>query len=414
MAFGCYDAPYAGLAAQMAAANLNPFHNFYSDVYDFTPAGHTSAGTAEIGASTAAAAAVQAPQPNWWLLPETASVQQLLANPQLPAAVQSMMGLNTAEAQSVAAADVSVAAIGPVSTTCTAPPATASSGSASSSGGADAGCIHSKDSGSAVQGVGSQGAAAGGLRDSSVACQEPLLQAAAAAAVVSPADCMCVVHTLGNRAVCRGPGVVPSSSSCCAGPQDILFVLFPAGQHASALQWVHGNIPGRHSLLHQHQQHQDHTPAVEPQQEEHSPVEPVHDADSGSAQVAADGCGASCDKTDSSGVAAQQADADACEKAVAAVLLHTNAACIPAGVLDQLATAAGWTKQQMKQLVASAGARPSASTRTNGASACVGLEVMCSSSSRIQQLKEAAEVVGALCCTSVAAARLFRDLGMDG
>jgi protein XRP2 len=38
VAFGCYAQGYAGLAAQLAAVKLSPLHNFWSAVFDFSPA----------------------------------------------------------------------------------------------------------------------------------------------------------------------------------------------------------------------------------------------------------------------------------------------------------------------------------------------------------------------------------------
>lgn len=37
LAFACYNLPYSGLASQLAACNLSPFHNFWSHIFDFTP-----------------------------------------------------------------------------------------------------------------------------------------------------------------------------------------------------------------------------------------------------------------------------------------------------------------------------------------------------------------------------------------
>lgn len=68
IAFGCYATPYAGLAQQLAAVQLSPLHNFWSDVYDFNP----SPG-------------------NWRLLSEdlASDVQQLLSAP--PAEVAALL-----------------------------------------------------------------------------------------------------------------------------------------------------------------------------------------------------------------------------------------------------------------------------------------------------------------------------------
>ena len=37
--FACWATAHAALPAQLAAAGLSPFHNFWSRVYDFTPSG---------------------------------------------------------------------------------------------------------------------------------------------------------------------------------------------------------------------------------------------------------------------------------------------------------------------------------------------------------------------------------------
>lgn len=166
-----------------------------------------------------------------------------------------------------------------------------------------------------------------------------------------------------------------------------LFALFPAGQHTAALQWVHDSIT-KQQQQQGRQGPQEDLPAV---------GEPcLAAADPADIQL-------SCSTT-----AGPTQDPAACgaAAAAAAVLLHTNEASIPAPVLQQMAAAAGWNKQQLRALGAS---------RSEGMMRVVGLEVLCVNEATGQRLRAAAEVGGALCCTDAAAAvQLFRDLGMDG
>ncbi len=59
MAFACAALPYAGLAAQLAACKLSPLHNFWSHIFDFTPAADKKAA-------------------NWRLLPAGTSAASVL------------------------------------------------------------------------------------------------------------------------------------------------------------------------------------------------------------------------------------------------------------------------------------------------------------------------------------------------
>lgn len=179
MAFGCYDLPYAGLGAQMAAAQLSPFHNFWSSVFDFTPA---AAPTATAGQQQAAA--------NWRLLPGSASVQQLLGDPVLPEAVQQLLGACNA------------------------------------------------DNAAAVSSYIGTAAAAAAAAVKATVGEVPGADSMPAAAALSQADCMCVIRTSRQHAHQQEQCVGSSgTSSSCS-----LFVMFPAGQHTAALQWTHSNI----------------------------------------------------------------------------------------------------------------------------------------------------------------------------
>jgi hypothetical protein len=322
MAFGCYDLPYAGLGAQMAAAQLSPFHNFWSSVFDFTPA-----------AAPIATAGQQQADANWTLLPGSASVQQLLGDPALPEAAQQLLGASNAD-EAAAAAEAKKEAEGP------------------------AGDVLGADS--------------------------------MPAPALSQADCMCVIHTSKQQAHQQEQSAGSSSTS------SSLFVMFPAGQHTAALHWTHNNIQQQQQ---QHQQQHQEAPQCQEQQQEAGAAvaEPPAATD-----ASPDDVNVGCSASDPVGPAAAAA-------AAAAVVLHTNEASIPAAVLQQLATAAGWSKQQVKQLGVTAGVKGKAA-----AGACVGLEVACSTEEVRQQLCSNAEAVGALCCTSIAAAALFRDLGVDG
>lgn len=388
MAFGCYDAPYAGLAAQMAAAKLSPFHNFWSDVFDFTPASATA--DAAVGAGPGAAKAGSAQQQqhgNWMLLPETASVQQLLGNPALPAQVCRLIGILAAPASAplhTAAPADDVQRVG-VS-------------------GASAGVAGDHQLGSsaptAVPADGAEEGAAAATAASStsgaVASTSSVAAEAGLAPVVSEADKMCVIHTSRHPA--------QSSNHC-------LFIVFPAWKHDAALQWVYSNITQQQqqqqlqqSQLYQQQQRQ---PSQHTQQQQQQQTEQP--------------CSAAADPADIDvGFSATDAAAGAgvgVIPAPAIVVLHTNEASIPAPVLQQMATAAGWSKQQLRQLGATGPAaslpKGKGSSGSNAAMS-VGLEVVCCGEGTKQRLCSSAETVGALCCTGTAAAQLFRDLGVDG
>jgi hypothetical protein len=313
----------------MAAAQLSPFHNFWSSVFDFTPAAAPTA--------TAAAGQQQA-DANWRLLPGSASVQQLLGAPVLPKAVQQLLGASDAD-EAAAAAAAGSTSIG------TAAAAAEAEGPAGDVVGADS----------------------------------------MPAPALSQADCMCVIHTSKQQAHQQEQSAGSSSTS------SSLFAMFPAGQHTAALHWTHSNI--QQQQQHHQQQHQE-APQCQAQQQEAGAAvaEPPAAPD-----ASPDDVNFCCSASDPVGPAA------------AAVVLHTNEASIPAAVLQQLATAAGWSKQQVKQLGVTAVVKGKAA-----AGACVGLEVACSTEEVRQQLCSSAEAVGALCCTSAAAAALFRDLGVDG
>jgi hypothetical protein len=363
MAFGCYDAPYVGLAAQMAAAQLSPFHNFWGDVFDFTPAGNSAAPSA---ASAAQQDCSEQQQGNWTLLPSTATVAQLLGNPSLPDQVLQLLGVSAA----------SPAAGQPAGAACAA---------ASSSHVVDSSCeacACSTDADATALAVEEVTAAA------AVASPVNAVEGQGAAEVCGPsqADCMCVIHTA--RASQQDAGVSSASGSNDASSQQ-LFVLFAAGQQAAALDWVYRNITLPHQQHHQQQQQRQAKQQQQGQEE----------IDSGA--VSCSPC-----------VGEQHALACA---ALPVVLSHTNGASIPAAVLQQMAKAAGWTKQQLKQLgVTHAAAGAKGKSATGSTTACVGLEFVCADEGSRQQLEKAAADAGALCSSSMAAARLFRDLGVDG
>jgi hypothetical protein len=189
---------------------------------------------------------------------------------------------------------------------------------------------------------------------------------------------------------------VRGSSSSSSGSSH-LFALFPAGQHAAALEWVHSSItkqqqqPELQQQSQQGAQEEDKLAAGEP-------CLSAAAADPANIQL-------SCSNT----AGTLQEPAAAC--GVAAAVLHTNEASIPAPVLQQMAAAAGWNKQQLRTLGAST---PGGKGK---GSSLVGLEVLCANEATEQSLRAAAEAAGALCCTNSAAAaasQLFRDLGMDG
>ncbi|KAG1665290.1 hypothetical protein FOA52_015867 [Chlamydomonas sp. UWO 241] len=72
MRFTCFDLNYEALAPQMKAAKLDALHNFWSHVYDFTPATGKAA--------------------NWSLLGPEASVESLLGSPELPEKAAEALG----------------------------------------------------------------------------------------------------------------------------------------------------------------------------------------------------------------------------------------------------------------------------------------------------------------------------------
>jgi hypothetical protein len=359
MGFGCYDAPYEGLAAQMSAAQLSPFHNFWSDVFDFTPA----AAAAEAGSAQQ--------QSNWRLLPDTPSLQELLRKRHVQKAVARQFGISDDAVE----------------------PADASTASESLQLGKDA----SEGGQQAAYSVSVDAAAGDGA-----AAPAATVQAVPAVSVVSEADRMCVIHS--RRQQGQKAGGSDGISVC-------LFALFPAGQHQAALQWVHSSIA----------QQQQHRWQGEQQQQQQKGS---HHNSQKEQMVAAEACAAaadpaevtiSCSGTDGPTKELEVADevGAGAGAAAAAVVLYTNEASIPAHVLQQIATAAGWSKQQLKQLGATTAA-PAKGKSSSSASMCVGVEVACKDEATRQQLRVAAEAAGALCCTSAAAAHLFRDLGVDG
>lgn len=295
MAFGCFDAPYAGLAAQMAAAGLSPFHNFWSNVFDFTPAAATAwtAGRgasegASAGGSAAGPAAVpaqpSAEQQNWRLLEPTVLVRQLLGNPELPAEVLQLMGgVSDASAEAEAAA-AATPADHSGSSTCSGGSAAADTAGLQS----EPGCVvaAAAPAAAAAATAGDEEVAVTTIPSSKTAVGQHAVSSSlldsAPVVALSQADRSCVIHTHG-----KGLGAAAGGSSSNSESHG-MFVLFPAGQHAAALQWVHDNT-------------------AQPQQE-----------------VSTASAGASC--------------------------VHTNEASIPAAVLQQMGKAAGWTQKQMKQL----------------------------------------------------------------
>jgi Tubulin binding cofactor C len=96
---GCWAHPYSGLAGQMAAAGLSPWHNFWSDIHDFTPEwsndrklGALTArgddGISREGAGTPLGGIAQST--HWQPLPTDTGLEQLL--PELaPDAVQRLL-----------------------------------------------------------------------------------------------------------------------------------------------------------------------------------------------------------------------------------------------------------------------------------------------------------------------------------
>jgi hypothetical protein len=338
----------------MSAAQLSPFHNFWSDVFDFTPA----AAAAEAGSAQQ--------QSNWRLLPETPSLQELLRKRHVQKAVARQFGIFV---DAVEPADASMAS------------ESLQLGRDASEGGQQAAYSVSVD------------AAAG----DGAAAPAAAVQAVPAVSVVSEADRMCVIHSR------RQQGQKAAGSD---GISVCLFALFPAGQHQAALQWVHSSIA----------QQQQHRWQGEQQQQQKG----SHHNSQKEQMIAAEACAAaadpaevtiSCSGTD---VPMQELEvADEIGAGAAAVVLYTNEASIPAPVLQQIATAAGWSKQQLKQLGATTAA-PAKGKSSSSASLCVGVEAACKDEATRQQLRVAAEAAGALCCTSAAAAHLFRDLGVDG
>jgi hypothetical protein len=95
------------------------------------------------------------------------------------------------------------------------------------------------------------------------------------------------------------------------------------------------------------------------------------------------------------------------------MLLRTNEAAVPAEVLQQIAAAANWSQAQVKQLSTSHTAAKG-QKQEKQRTCYTGVEVSCSSTEQQAALCRSAVLLGALACSSLQAAKLFRHLGTDG
>jgi hypothetical protein len=301
IALGCYCTPYAGLAQQMAAVQLSPLHNFWSDVFDFTPA---------------EAAAGEQSSKHWRLLPAGISLQQHMG--QLPEQVQQLLGHAAHDEQQHQQAAV-----------------------------------------------------------------QPLTEQDRQAAVCT-AGALCSLQD------------IPEGS--------FAFLLFPPG-HAAVLQWLAVQFP---------------CPASSSPTSRRSSNGDGHSDNAGIAEVddiAIDECSAPAaaddDATQVASSQEQQEQQAQQQQECQQLLLHTNEAAVPAEVLQQIAAAAGWSHSQLKQLSASHTAAAKGVKQDKLHTCYIGVEVSCTSVAQQAAVCSGTASMGALACSSLQAAKLFRNLGTD-
>jgi hypothetical protein len=331
IALGCYCTPYAGVAKQMAAVQLSPLHNFWSDVFDFTPAEGAAAG-----------AAGAADSKHWQLLPAGTSLEQHMR--QVPQQVQQLLRQTQQEQPQ------------------------------------DQQELEQPEQGSPHQ-------------------QAALQQ-------LTEQDRQAVACTAG--ALCSLQDI---AEGCFA------FLLFPPGQQEAVLQWLATQFPcpavGSNGSLAPERDSRDESSsggdgAVITAVDDVT-VEECVVVEQSSAAVAAAAAAACADTVSFARVEVQQQHP---------LLLRTNAAAVPVEVLQQIATAADWSQAQLKQLnaghTAAGAAAAKGQKQDKQLSFYIGVEVSCSSTEQQAAVCSSAVPLGALGCTSLQAAKLFRNLGTDG
>lgn len=325
----------------MATAQLSPFHNFWSDVFDFTP---------DEGCAAAAAAGQQPHCKHWQLLPAESGLQQVMGT--LPSQVQPLMHLGPVEPAEAAAQGCSQADQQAVF--CTA-------GELNNSQQVPGGCfefiLFPPAQHAAVQ-------------------QWVRRQFTAPHQAAQPGSSTCVCSA-------GSMGAVAGSAAAAA--------VHPAGTTSTDdITLDAGDVP------------------TEPQGS--SSVQPLSNTGPVAANV----------EHAVAAVAAGMAGLAALpDQGCQLLLLRTNEAAVPTEVLHQMATAAGWSQAQVKQLTKqlTCAAKPAATAAAKAKQqqvCCIGLEVQCSSAGQKVDLCHEAATLGALCCGSIQAAKLFRNLGTDG
>jgi hypothetical protein len=208
---------------------------------------------------------------------------------------------------------------------------------------------------------------------------------------------------------------------CCL--QDIpegcfAFLLFAPGQHGAVLQWLAAQFscPASSSM------------AVEHSSNSSSSSGDVIGEVAGIAAVediTVDECSGLQESSQADVATAAEPATEAATHArckqqgeqqqqVRPLLLHTNEAAVPAEVLQQIAAAACWSQAQLKQLNAGKAAAVKTDKQDKQGACYIGLEVSCGSVEQQAALCSDAAALGALGCSSLQAAKLFRNLGTDG
>jgi hypothetical protein len=317
----------------MAAVQLSPLHNFWSDVFDFTPAEGAAAGAAGVQDSK-----------HWQLLPAGTSLQQHMGL--LPEQVQLLLGQTQQQEQ----------------------------------------LQHQPEVQQEVQ-------------------QAPEQQAAVLQ-LLSEQDRQAVVCTAG--ALCSLQDI---PEGCFA------FLLFPQGHQEAALQWLVTQFPCPAS-----------NSSASLAAMCGSKRESSSSSDADSATAADDITVEEYSATEQSSRTAAVAGGDTASLVSAEVqqqqqvqqqqmqqpmLLRTNEAAVPAEVLQQIAAAANWSQAQVKQLSTSHTAAKG-QKQDKQRTCYTGVEVSCSSTEQQAAVCSSAVPLGALACSSLQAAKLFRHLGTDG
>lgn len=358
---GCYSTPYAGLAQHMAMAKLNPFHNFWSDLFDFTPAATPTS---------------QQHQRNWKLLPTGTGLLQVMGRVPHEALMFLQQQDVTAGSNSLAAAadDMSRSSTGEValadyfrSSASSPDPGTTAGGAvdadtssgvrgyltAASAAAGPEGPLQEDSIELALDGNGTSGKSEqdgsapeadisyqpGGGRSSAVQDDSAEQAAALHRIELSKDDVQWVIVTAGELCDVQQ---IPEGCFAC--------LLFAPGHRTQVLEWVAQQFGARISG------------------------------------------------------AAASAGAQELSNSNKALLLRTNEAVIEPNVLKQVVAAAGWTNDLTKELTAAAQQQQT----------CIGLEIKCGNVEQRQQMTSQAEAMSGLCCSSLQAAKLFRNLGTDG